>query len=193
MAQTSGLDLKCRVGTSPSESKVNGTAVTLYVLKLMGALLIFSKTSQKTKRFKCIHCLSSAVMRIGHGFGYRRTIRQIHTQDLHVASCKSCHAMGLAARNFTATAWEEFKRNSFDWQASVYPDHWLGQWTMADTVDGAGSWGHDGLPGNWTLLPGLCTHPHAWPLVSFLSLLGYDSYTGLILFRHYQGFWVHKF
>lgn len=55
----------------------------------------------------------------------------------------------------------------------IYPDHWLGQWTSADTVDGAGSWGHAGWPGNWTwAFPALCTHRHAWPLVTFPFLAG---------------------
>jgi hypothetical protein len=59
------------------------------------------------------------------------------------------------------------------WQSTVYPEHWLGQWTSADTVDGAGSWGHEGWPGNWTwAFPALCTHRHAWPLVSFPYLAG---------------------
>ena len=45
--------------------------------------------------------------------------------------------------------------------------------TSSDTVDGAGSWGHEGLPGNWTWgFPALCTHRHAWPLVSFAFLAG---------------------
>jgi hypothetical protein len=118
--------------------------------------------------------------------------------------------MGLAAQNYTKEAFTEFTRNSFDFQTQIYPEQWLGQWTRSDTVDGAGSWGHEGMPGNWTwsceyitterpasppssdrariarhhrqnvrvcqcardAVPALCTHSHAWPLVSFPFLAG---------------------
>ena len=47
----------------------------------------------------------------------------------------------------------------FDYQSQIYPHYWLGQWTRSDTVDGSGSWGHEGYPGNWTwAFPALCTH-----------------------------------
>ena len=81
--------------------------------------------------------------------------------------------MGLAAVNYTAEAWREWQLNSLHHQASVFPQLWVGQWTGSDTTDGAGSWGHAGWPGNWTwAFPALCTHRHAWPLVSFPFLAG---------------------
>ena len=75
--------------------------------------------------------------------------------------------LGLLAVNQTALAWEEYTRNSLAWQASVSPSYWVGIWTSADSVNG------DGSPSEWTNdFPGLCTHRHAWPLVTARHLAG---------------------
>ena len=75
--------------------------------------------------------------------------------------------MGLLAVNKSALAWEEYERNSLHWQTSVSPDLWVGIWTSADSVNG------DGTPSEWTAdFPGLCTHRHAWPLVTARHLAG---------------------
>ena len=75
--------------------------------------------------------------------------------------------MGLASTGHAELAWEEFLRNTMQWQATVSPAIWVGIWTSADTVD------HNGLPGPWTYgFPALCTHRHAYPLVSLPALLG---------------------
>lgn len=79
--------------------------------------------------------------------------------------------MGLVEANMTALAWDEFNRNSLQWQATVSPATWVGIWTSGDTVR------RDGLPGPWTwAFPALCTHRHAYPLVS-LSVLAGVSFT----------------
>ena len=74
--------------------------------------------------------------------------------------------MGLARVN-GSVAWDEFARNSLEAQAAWRPDRWLGVWTSSDEIR------RDSLPGNWTNdFPALCTHRHAWPLVSFAILVG---------------------
>jgi len=89
------------------------------------------------------------------GFGYRCNQTNPRPGSGMWPAVNHVTLMGLAARNYTSAAWVEFERNSLDWQSAVFPQHWLGQWTMADTVDGAGSWGHVGLPGNWCVPPAL--------------------------------------
>lgn len=75
--------------------------------------------------------------------------------------------LGLLAVNRTDLAWTEYERNTLHWQASVSPDYWVGIWTSSDSVNG------DGTPSEWTAdFPGLCTHRHAWPLVSARHLAG---------------------
>lgn len=75
--------------------------------------------------------------------------------------------LGLLAANRTQLAWEEYVRNSLHWETAVSPDYWVGIWTSADSVNG------DGSPSEWTGdFPGLCTHRHAWPLVTARHLAG---------------------
>ena len=75
--------------------------------------------------------------------------------------------MGLAEVGQVDAAWDEWTRNSLHRQAGESPSQWLGVWTSSDTMD------RGGLPGNWTwAFPALCTHRHAWPLVSFARLAG---------------------
>jgi len=86
--------------------------------------------------------------------------------------------MGLAAAGNASMAWDEFARNSLHQQAAVRPDQWLGVWTSSDTVD------RDGMPGKWTwAFPALCTHRHAWPLVSFPRLAGLEPTPNGVRFR----------
>lgn len=75
--------------------------------------------------------------------------------------------IGLLAVNRSAVAWEEFQRDSLNWQATVSPELWSGVWTSADTIS------NEGLPGIWTdSFPAFCVHRHAWPLVSVRHLAG---------------------
>lgn len=75
--------------------------------------------------------------------------------------------LGLAEVGQTELAWEEFERNSMNWEATVKPDIWAGLWTSADQVS------QDGLPGVLDYaFPALCMHRHAWPQVSLMQLAG---------------------
>ena len=145
-----GEDIKW-VGTSPAEVE-NGTNVTLYSAQVGWALLagVFEgHAAEEAVQIEQLHeqCRGKDWTL---GFGYRCN----NTADPRPGSgmwpaVNHVTLMGLAMRNRTDEAWTEWKRNSLDWQASVNPDQWLGQWTSSDTVDGAGSWGHAGWPGNW--------------------------------------------
>ena len=145
-----GEDIKW-VGTSPAEVG-NGTNVTLYSAQVGWALLanVFEgHAAEEAVQIKQLHeqCRGKDWTL---GFGYRCN----NTLDPRPGSgmwpaVNHVTLMGLAMRNRTDEAWTEWRRNSLHWQASVNPDQWLGQWTSSDTVDGAGSWGHAGWPGNW--------------------------------------------
>mmetsp|Transcript_8216 Transcript_8216/g.15678 ORF Transcript_8216/g.15678 Transcript_8216/m.15678 type:complete len:1239 (-) Transcript_8216:96-3812(-) len=77
--------------------------------------------------------------------------------------------IGLVKSNQVEVAWEEFERNSLQWQATVTPATWIGLWTSADMVQ------VDGMPGVWTNpFPALCMHRHGYPLVSLPALLGFS-------------------
>tara|TARA_B110000208_G_scaffold46860_1_gene62157 strand:- start:269 stop:3316 length:3048 start_codon:yes stop_codon:yes gene_type:complete len=165
------------VGTSPAEASVNGTNVTLYSAQVGWALLagVFDgHEAEEATQVDELHQQCRDGQGWALGFGYRCN----NSADPRPGSgmwpaVNHVTLMGLAAVNRSEDAWTEFLRNSLHWQSSVYPQHWLGQWTSADTVDGAGSWGHAGWPGNWTWgFPALCTHRHAWPLVTFPFLAG---------------------
>jgi hypothetical protein len=168
------------VGTKPEEAPENGTQVTLYSAQVGWALLADVFRDQPTaEATQVAELLAQCRNQSGPnhwplGFGYRCN----NSADPRPGSgawpaVNHVTLMGLASRNYTAAAWSEFTRNSLDFQSKTFPEHWLGQWTMADTVDGAGSWNHSGMPGNWTWsFPALCTHAHAWPLVSFGWLAG---------------------
>ena len=74
--------------------------------------------------------------------------------------------IGLVAANATTLAWDEFERNSLDWQARTVPHLWPGIWTSTDQHH------NDGDPGWGQGFPALCMHRHAWPLVSLRHLVG---------------------
>ena len=74
--------------------------------------------------------------------------------------------LGLVRANASAQAWEEFERNSLNWQARVTPHLWAGIWTSADQHH------NDGDPGWNAAFPALCMHRHAWPLVTLRHLVG---------------------
>merc|ERR1712183_596525 len=75
--------------------------------------------------------------------------------------------LGLAHVHQIDLAWEEFERNSLQWQASVQPKIWAGLWTSGDQIT------QKGLPGLISYAyPALCMHRHAWPQVSLVQLAG---------------------
>lgn len=85
--------------------------------------------------------------------------------------------LGLLKINQTTLAWEEWIRNSMNWQATVAPKIWPGIWTSADEVLS------NNHPGLWTVnFPALCMHRHSWPLFSLQYLVGFEfTHDGLII------------
>jgi len=90
-------------------------------------------------------------------------------------------------------AFDEWKKNSLAYKASVYPDIWYVIWSGPDTLNSVFSEfpghtlfnkyyltlnpedHHEGLLSmgiNWTDFPVLNLHPHAWPLYNIGHLLG---------------------
>ena len=72
------------------------------------------------------------------------------------------------ARTNGSAAWDEWRRLSLANTAAQNPELWSGVWTSSD------AWGDRGL--NWQpAFPALCTHRHAWPLLSLThGLLGLE-------------------
>ena len=81
--------------------------------------------------------------------------------------------LGLIAVNQTEEAFSEFLFVSMDYQASDTPHIWPGIWSSADLMHNSGA------PGGWqySAMPVLCMHRHAWPLVSLCHFVGvhYDA------------------
>lgn len=134
-----------------------------------------------TQRAKAVaavlnHCRDDAGWR--YGFGYRCSKPYPYAAGSGSWPAQNHpFVMGLLRAGMSDLALEEFERNSMQWFATVSPATWIGIWTAGDTIR------IDGLPGRWTWdFPALCTHPHAYPLLSAAALAGVEfSAAGVIV------------
>lgn len=94
------------------------------------------------------------------------------------------------AKTGSASAWDEWKKNTLAAHAEVYPEIWYGIWSGPDTYNSIYSkypgatyfnenplkeknpYGLNGL--NWTDFPVMNMHSHAWPLYSFMKMLNVE-------------------